>query len=215
VQRILKYHLLLRELSKNTENSSGEKDVIEKALSGMQSVAQNINEIKRLKENQQNLLDLQKRIEGYEGVSLQSLGNLILDGNMTMFEKIVNVSGNKKTAIPKGDNEYHFFLFKESILCCKEFKRKQKDLGYKFKQMIPMGLILVKDKVNNYGEAADMICAWELVRMDLQKTYIMISKSLEEKQRWINETRLIIKSLNGAPSSQSLNELDKSKFYKG
>jgi hypothetical protein len=124
-------------------------------------------------------------------------------------QSLLNRTFNKLT---NKDNTYHFFLFEELMIYCKEQKRaRDKSIGYRFKGLIPVNMIVVKDHVVNFGDAegmcnpveqkkkvkvmnihsphiifAEMKHAWELVRMDSQKTFVMMTKSLEEKERWIN-----------------------------
>ncbi|EPZ36417.1 hypothetical protein ROZALSC1DRAFT_26696 [Rozella allomycis CSF55] len=175
VQRILKYHLLLKELLKNTENNDPGKAQIENALEVMRKVALNINEIKRATENDRILKNLISNIQGYNGRPIESFGKLILDGDMTMFIKNDSLSPSKQSKF-----NFHFSLFNEIILFCKKKdpSAKQKNVTFKYKGMIPLNMILVKDQVNNFGNPE--------VRMDIQLTAIMICRSTEEKDRWVS-----------------------------
>jgi hypothetical protein len=216
VQRIMRYHLLLKvrppfsflkrqEMVKYTPSDKPGCSQLESALQKMKDAASSINEIKRQKENQRTLLALQERIEGYEvrpkstplyqGPEITSYGALLQDGKMVMVER---QSGRGNKIKDKDANGFHFFLFEDVILYCKDVSKKNSATGYKFKGLIPISLIVVRERISDLGDSegnvhSSMIWmisetkfAWELMRMDLQKSYIMTCATYEEKDRWLN-----------------------------
>jgi hypothetical protein len=66
VQRIMRYHLLLKEMLKYTPKEHEGYERLEKGLNKAKEIASAINEIKRRKENEQKLTILQGAIEGYD-----------------------------------------------------------------------------------------------------------------------------------------------------
>lgn len=149
VQRIMRYHLLLKELQRYTpENHSGYV-ALEKALTRMKDVALAVNEIKRKKENQATLTDFAARIEGYDGVPILSYGNLLQDGKMLMIDKSFMLS-KSKFGTTKNDYNMNFFLFEEVLMFCKENK-KQRASGYKYKGIIPTACLTTSPTVNDIG----------------------------------------------------------------
>lgn len=74
VQRIMRYHLLLKELVRYTpENHSGYKS-LEEGLQKMKDVAAAINEVKRKRENKRTFENLQNRLDGLE-VTVETIIN--------------------------------------------------------------------------------------------------------------------------------------------
>ncbi|GFR78227.1 guanine nucleotide exchange factor VAV2 [Elysia marginata] len=61
MQRVLKYHLLMRELMKNTDKDSSERGGLEKALEAMQDLSLYVNEVKRDHEGLQVIQEIQNR----------------------------------------------------------------------------------------------------------------------------------------------------------
>ena len=66
IQRICKYPLLLRDLLKSTEESHPDHENLVKSLQKIEEVVAYVNDRKRLAENLQKILDVQKQIESTE-----------------------------------------------------------------------------------------------------------------------------------------------------
>lgn len=127
----------------------------------MKAVAHNINEIKRRRENERTLVELQTRIEGYENLPpIVEFGSLLHDGKLSMTEvvapsKQLSSVVNSKDSALVGVNSatFHFFLLSEALFYCKE-KKKEKTasaVSYRFKGMIPMNAIIVNGHVDDLG----------------------------------------------------------------
>ncbi|KAI3646710.1 hypothetical protein MP228_009638 [Amoeboaphelidium protococcarum] len=188
VQRIMRYHLLLKELVRYTLESHPGYKALDEGLNKMKEVASAVNEIKRRKENERTVVELQQKIEGFEGPSITEFGHLIQDGRMMMIDKSALNAKSKISAIAK-DNTLNFFLFEDVLLICKENAKKKgatSAAGYKFKAAVPLTMITVRDSVSDIGNSDEYKFCWELFRIDVQKTLIVSSSSYEEKERWIS-----------------------------
>nr|XP_054769425.1 guanine nucleotide exchange factor VAV2-like [Lytechinus pictus] len=81
MQRILKYHLLLKELVKSTDKTHQERKELDEALDEMQDVSMYVNEVKRDHELMQYNETIQASLVGYRGESL----------NRWVFHEALNV----------------------------------------------------------------------------------------------------------------------------
>ncbi|XP_055695535.1 protein vav isoform X1 [Lutzomyia longipalpis] len=124
MQRILKYHLLLKKLVDETSPTHEDFRGLERAKEAMDDVAQYINEVKR---DSEHLVVIQKVRESImdldlpNGNDLQQYGRLLLDGDLNIkahedqktkhryafiFEKIMILVKSSSTRI--GDGQYSF-----------------------------------------------------------------------------------------------------------
>ena len=172
VQRILKYHLLLRELVKYSSKQSQGFDLLETALTGMMKVAQNINEIKRNKEIQMELDDLIANLIDYDGVPIKHLGSLKQSGNIVWTVK--------KPVSCKA------YLFSSTLILVKEVESKGK-ISYKYKSTLPVNTLEITNDSNL--ESIDFL------KSDTQKTFNFGFRCAEEKDRWLQCLRTAISEL--------------------
>jgi guanine nucleotide exchange factor VAV len=111
MQRVLKYHLLLRELIKNTDRVHPERESLERALEAMQDLSLYVNEVKRdnaalqlIKEIQNSITDLQMP----ENTTFKDYGKLLKDGEL----KVKSHEDNRQKT-------RYIFLFDKVMLMCK------------------------------------------------------------------------------------------------
>ncbi|XP_043976691.1 pleckstrin homology domain-containing family G member 3 isoform X2 [Gambusia affinis] len=105
VQRILKYHLLLQELSKHVDKSDPGYEVVEDAIVTMTAVAWYINDMKRKQEHAVRLQEIESLLLNWSGPDLSGFGNLVLEGSF----KVQRVK-----------KERAFFLFDKMLLIAKK-----------------------------------------------------------------------------------------------
>jgi len=109
IQRICKYPLFLKELSRLTPN---DKSLLE-AYESISRVAAMINEARRREENKNTVDFLNSRIDDWKGYNLKNFGELLYDANLLMIRREV-------------EKEVHIFFFERIIICCKEIKKERK-----------------------------------------------------------------------------------------
>ncbi|XP_060923423.1 pleckstrin homology domain-containing family G member 3-like, partial [Limanda limanda] len=105
VQRILKYHLLLQELSKHFDKSVPGYEVVEDAIITMTAVAWYINDMKRKQEHAIRLQEIESLLVNWNGPDLGGFGELVLEGSF----KVLRVK-----------KERAFFLFDKMLLIAKK-----------------------------------------------------------------------------------------------
>ncbi|XP_040206785.1 pleckstrin homology domain-containing family G member 1 isoform X2 [Rana temporaria] len=119
VQRILKYHLLLHEISNHLDKDTDGYDVVLDAIDTMQRVAWHINDMKRKHEHDIRLQEIQSLLTNWEGPDLTSYGELVLEGTfrfqraknertLFLFDRLLLIT-------KKRDDTY---TYKAHILCC-------------------------------------------------------------------------------------------------
>lgn len=112
MQRILKYHLLLKELVKCTDKSHPERVELDEALDEMQDVSMFVNEVKRDHELMETNESIQSSLVNYRGDSLNAYGRNQKDGELKI--RTNNPGGKRNPTTAR-----YCFLFDKVMLVCK------------------------------------------------------------------------------------------------
>ncbi|KAG7272637.1 hypothetical protein CRUP_033146 [Coryphaenoides rupestris] len=104
VQRILKYHLLLQEIAKHSDQQGADYEVVEEAIYTMTGVAWYINDMKRRHEHAVRLQEVQSLLLHWKGPDLTTYGELVLEGTFKVH---------------RAKNERTLFLFDRMLLITK------------------------------------------------------------------------------------------------
>ncbi|XP_075548673.1 vav guanine nucleotide exchange factor isoform X2 [Dermacentor variabilis] len=179
MQRVLKYHLLLKELMKNTAESHEDYNGLEKALQTMLDLAHYINEVKRDNETLQIIADIQASITDVDlpqNMELKDYGRLLKDGEL----KIKSHDDNNKIK-----NRY-IFIFDRMMLMCKSTKIMDKLFGGE-QYIYKSSLALCDYRLENAPANARMATRyyWYLVHVENRTAYTMYAKTEEMKKKWI------------------------------
>ncbi|KAL3242747.1 hypothetical protein MRX96_002513 [Rhipicephalus microplus] len=183
MQRVLKYHLLLKELMKNTAEGHEDHHGLEKALQSMLDLAHYINEVKRDNETLQIIADIQASITDVDlpqNMELKDYGRLLKDGEL----KIKSHDDNNKIK-----NRY-IFIFDRMMLMCKSTKGEQ----YIYKS----ALALCDYRLENAPANARMATRyyWYLVHVENRTAYTMYAKTEEMKKKWIEAIEKAMDNIN-------------------
>uniref|UniRef100_G1U027 Vav guanine nucleotide exchange factor 1 n=1 Tax=Oryctolagus cuniculus TaxID=9986 RepID=G1U027_RABIT len=127
MQRVLKYHLLLQELVKHTQDAM-EKENLRLALDAMRDLAQCVNEVKRDNETLRQITNFQLSIENLDQ-SLAHYGRPKMDGEL----KITSVERRSKM------DRYAFLLDKALLIC------KRRGDSYDLKDFVNLHSFQVRD----------------------------------------------------------------------
>ncbi|XP_052788141.1 proto-oncogene vav-like isoform X2 [Mya arenaria] len=189
MQRVLKYHLLLRELIKNTDRDSEDQFYLQQALESMQDLSLYVNEVKRdnealalIEEIQRSIVDLQMPAN----TSLRDYGKLQKDGELKVRSHIDNRVRQR-----------YIFLFDKVMLMAKTRIVNKLLWGdtYSFKEAI----VLSEYKVDTSSAIRDgqrrpekWNCTFQMVKQDNSMTYTLLSKTEEIKQKWIEAIHLAL-----------------------
>ncbi|XP_053380469.1 proto-oncogene vav-like isoform X3 [Mercenaria mercenaria] len=182
MQRVLKYHLLLRELIKNTDRTQNDVSFLQQALEAMQDLSLYVNEVKRdnealalIQEIQNSITDLQMP----QNTSLRDYGRLQKDGELKVRSHVDNKVRQR-----------YIFLFDKVMLM-----GKSKGETYSFKEAI----VLAEYKVDSTPATKDgnrrpdkWNCSFQIVKQDNSMAYTFFAKTEEIKTKWIEAINLAL-----------------------
>ncbi|XP_011333620.2 uncharacterized protein LOC105277145 isoform X2 [Ooceraea biroi] len=187
VQRILKYHLLLENLSKeydaecdSRENEAEGRSAIEAALVAMTGIAQHINAMKRRHEHAVRVQEIQSLLYGWPGPDLTTSGELVAEGRFRM----------RGAKAPR-----HAFLFDRMLLLTK--KKEGGLLVYKAHIMCS-NLMLIESIP---GEPL----SFHVIPFDNPRLqYTLQARNLEQKREWtLQIKRVILENYNAVIPSHA------------
>ncbi|KAL4219511.1 Guanine nucleotide exchange factor vav2 [Mactra antiquata] len=193
MQRVLKYHLLLRELIKNTDKNHEDIPYLQQALEAMQDLSLYVNEVKRdnealalIQEIQNSIVDLQMP----SNMSLRDYGRLQKDGELKVRSHVDNKVRQR-----------YIFLFDKVMLMGKARIVDKFLWGetYSFKEAI----VLHDYKVDNSSSARDggrrpdkWNCSFQMVKTDKSMAYTFFAKTEDIKTKWIEAIHLALDNTN-------------------
>ncbi|CAK8674387.1 unnamed protein product [Clavelina lepadiformis] len=121
MQRILKYHLLVKELNKNTNDSHNDKSDLAKALDAMQELSKYVNEVKRDSEMVVTINQFESCLLDYTmQLPLHTYGHLLKDGELKV-----------KNSSDRNSKSRFTMLFDQAI-----FMTSEKNGMYKLKDLV-------------------------------------------------------------------------------
>ncbi|XP_046751746.1 uncharacterized protein LOC124414743 isoform X2 [Diprion similis] len=172
VQRILKYHLLLQNLSKECDADVEENELtisaIEGALAAMTGIARHINVMKRKHEHAVRVQEIQSLLYGWPGPDLTTSGELVAEGRFRM----------RGAKAPR-----HAFLFDRMLLLTK--KKEDGLLVYKA-HIVCSNLMLIESIP---GEAL----SFHVIPFDNPRLqYTLQARNLEQKREWTMQIKRVI-----------------------
>uniref|UniRef100_A0A3Q2QLU1 DH domain-containing protein n=1 Tax=Fundulus heteroclitus TaxID=8078 RepID=A0A3Q2QLU1_FUNHE len=166
VQRILKYHLLLQELSKHVDKSDPGYEVVEDAIITMTAVAWYINDMKRKQEHAVRLQEIESLLMNWSGPDLSGFGELVLEGSF----KVLRVK-----------KERAFFLFDKMLLIA---KKRLEQFIYST-HIFCCNLQLVET-------LKDPLCFKVSDQTIPKQQHVVQTKNQEEKRLWVHYLKRLI-----------------------
>ncbi|XP_018369678.1 PREDICTED: uncharacterized protein LOC108765449 isoform X1 [Trachymyrmex cornetzi] len=187
VQRILKYHLLLENLSKEygadcdlRENEAEGRSAIEAALAAMTGIAKHINAMKRRHEHAVRVQEIQSLLYGWLGPDLTTSGELVAEGRFRM----------RGAKAPR-----HAFLFDRMLLLTK----KKEDSLLIYKAHIMCSNLMLIESIP--GEPL----SFHVIPFDNPRLqYTLQARNLEQKREWtLQIKRVILENYNAVIPSHA------------
>eukprot|EP00027_Filamoeba_sp_ATCC50430_P016850 CAMPEP_0168571736 /NCGR_PEP_ID=MMETSP0413-20121227/17521_1 /TAXON_ID=136452 /ORGANISM="Filamoeba nolandi, Strain NC-AS-23-1" /LENGTH=753 /DNA_ID=CAMNT_0008604661 /DNA_START=30 /DNA_END=2291 /DNA_ORIENTATION=+ len=187
VQRIPRYNLLLKDLLKRTWSDHPDYEALTQASQKADKIAEYLNEMKRLAEEQTVLMELQSKITGKAVPRLA-----IIDRKMyrsTTFED-------------SKQGEVTLFLFNDMIMCCKPDKKQ-----YKFKETFQTKELEIRPP--SVADSANK--SFSVYFVNTKKALFEITaKTSEEKEAWVSDfnkaKQALEKSKSNGQSSNKTNQ---------
>lgn len=192
VQRVLKYHLLLHELLRQTPDTAPEdQSALRTAYEHMIDLGQFINEVKRDAETLQIIGDIERSItdlEMPEQTQLQDYGRLVRDGEL----KVRSYDNHHKL------RARYVFVFDKVLLMCKAMRNDQYSyrqalilLDYELCDQLPTALVSVMSN----GMSGAVLPpsagsnAFFLMHQLQHHVFTFFAKNEEQKLHWMSSIR--------------------------
>uniref|UniRef100_A0A8C0TL51 Proto-oncogene vav n=2 Tax=Canis lupus familiaris TaxID=9615 RepID=A0A8C0TL51_CANLF len=177
MQRVLKYHLLLQELVKHTQDAV-EKENLRLALDAMRDLAQCVNEVKRDNETLRQITNFQLSIENLDQ-SLAHYGRPKIDGEL----KITSVERRSKM------DRYAFLLDKALLIC------KRRGDSYDLKDFVNLHSFQVRDDSSGERENKKWTHMFLLIEDQGVQGYELFFKTRELKKKWMEQFEMAISNI--------------------
>lgn len=170
VQRLPRYVLLLKELTRNTDPSTPAFAELDKAVKKMSAITLSINEAKRHIEAASRVLGVQQRLEGCKVSLLVPHRKLLKEG------QIIELQDARRTVIsplssprPQVRKPRNVFLFNDILLWSR--------LGYQFKGLFNLAACDITPDLNN------MKCTISMGKI----SFVIYSQVIDEIESWTHD----------------------------
>ncbi|XP_073415250.1 guanine nucleotide exchange factor VAV2 isoform X9 [Dendrobates tinctorius] len=177
MQRVLKYHLLLKELLSHTAECP-ERLTLKEALEAMQDLAMYINEVKRDKETLKKISEFQNSIENLQ-VNLEEFGRPKIDGELKV-RSIVN----------QAKQDRYLFLFDKVVIVC-----KRKGYSYELKEMIELLYHKMSDDPTYNKDIKKWSYGFYLIHLQGKQGFQFFCKTEEMKRKWMEQFEMAISNI--------------------
>ncbi|CAD7087403.1 unnamed protein product [Hermetia illucens] len=178
MQRILKYHLLLDKLVKETSTHHEDYRGLERAKDAMIDVAKYINEVKRdsdhlviIQKVKDSIVDLQLP----NGNDLQQYGHLLLDGELH-----IKAHEDQKT------KQRYAFIFEKIMILVKPLNGKSNDVQYTFRESHNLAEYRVENGHSRRTLGRDSRFKYPLIlaRKSQKAAFTLYLKTEPERDKW-------------------------------
>ncbi|XP_007432565.1 proto-oncogene vav [Python bivittatus] len=177
MQRVLKYHLLLQELTKYTTEPT-EKENLRQALDAMRDLAQCVNEVKRDNETLKQITNFQLSIENLSQ-SLAHFGRPKIDGELKI------ITGEKRSKLDR----YGFLLDKALLIC------KRKGDSYEMKIFIDLCNYQIRDDSSTEKDNKKWTHMFVLIELNGFLGYELYFKTRELKKKWMEQFEMALSNI--------------------
>uniref|UniRef100_A0A452QUF1 Guanine nucleotide exchange factor VAV2 n=1 Tax=Ursus americanus TaxID=9643 RepID=A0A452QUF1_URSAM len=183
MQRVLKYHLLLKELLSHSTDRP-ERQQLKEALEAMQDLAMYINEVKRDKETLKKISEFQSSIENLQ-VKLEEYGRPKIDGEL----KVRSIVNHTK-------QDRYLFLFDKVVIVC-----KRRGYSYELKEVIELLFHkMTDDPMNNkdvkkVGPGLPWSYGFYLIHLQGKQGFQFFCKTEDMKRRWMEQFEMAMSNI--------------------
>ncbi|XP_011480298.1 guanine nucleotide exchange factor VAV2 isoform X6 [Oryzias latipes] len=182
MQRVLKYHLLLKELLSHSTDRP-ERQQLKEALEAMQDLAMYINEVKRDNETLKKISEFQSSIENLQ-VKLEEYGRPKIDGEL----KVSSIINRTK-------QDRYIFLFDKVVIVC-----KRKGYNYELKEIIELQSYKMSDDLmNNRDMKKSSGKMWSygfyLIHLQGKQGFQFFCKAEDTKRIWMEQFEMAMSNI--------------------
>ncbi|PIN98045.1 hypothetical protein AB205_0112300, partial [Aquarana catesbeiana] len=177
MQRVLKYHLLLKELLSHTSDCP-ERQTLREALEAMQDLAMYINEVKRDKETLKKISEFQNSIENLQ-VKLEEFGRPKIDGELKV-----------RSMVNQAKQDRYLFLFDKVVIVC-----KRKGYSYELKEIIELLSHKMTDDPMNNKDIKKWSYGFFLVHLQGKQGFQFFCKTDDMKRKWMEQFEMAMSNI--------------------
>ncbi|XP_037121279.1 guanine nucleotide exchange factor VAV2 isoform X11 [Syngnathus acus] len=177
MQRVLKYHLLLKELLSHSTDRP-ERQQLKEALEAMQDLAMYINEVKRDNETLKKISEFQSSIENLQ-VKLEEYGRPKIDGEL----KVCSIVNRTK-------QDRYIFLFDKVVIVC-----KRKGYSYELKEIIELQLYKMSDDPMNNRDMKKWSYGFYLIHLQGKQGFQFFCKTEDTKRKWMEQFEMAMSNI--------------------
>uniref|UniRef100_A0A673H3Z5 Guanine nucleotide exchange factor VAV2-like n=1 Tax=Sinocyclocheilus rhinocerous TaxID=307959 RepID=A0A673H3Z5_9TELE len=177
MQRVLKYHLLLKELVSHSMDRP-ERQQLKEALEAMQDLAMYINEVKRDNETLKKISEFQSSIENLQ-VKLEEYGRPKIDGEL----KVCSIVNRTK-------QDRYIFLFDKVVIVC-----KRKGYNYELKEIIELHLYKMSDDPMNNRDMKKWSYGFYLIHLQGKQGFQFFCKTEDTKRKWMEQFEMAMSNI--------------------
>ncbi|XP_020837599.1 guanine nucleotide exchange factor VAV2 isoform X5 [Phascolarctos cinereus] len=177
MQRVLKYHLLLKELLSHSADRP-ERQQLKEALEAMQDLAMYINEVKRDKETLKKISEFQSSIENLQ-VKLEEFGRPKIDGEL----KVRSIVNHTK-------QDRYLFLFDKVVIVC-----KRKGYSYELKEIIELLFHKMTDDPMNNKDIKKWSYGFYLIHLQGKQGFQFFCKTEDMKRKWMEQFEMAMSNI--------------------
>uniref|UniRef100_A0A672IX71 Vav 2 guanine nucleotide exchange factor n=1 Tax=Salarias fasciatus TaxID=181472 RepID=A0A672IX71_SALFA len=178
MQRVLKYHLLLKELLSHSADRP-ERQQLKEALEAMQDLAMYINEVKRDNETLKKISEFQSSIENLQQVKLEEYGRPKIDGEL----KVCSIVNRTK-------QDRYIFLFDKVVIVC-----KRKGYSYELKEIIELQSYKMSDDPMNNRDMKKWSYGFYLIHLQGKQGFQFFCKTEETKRKWMEQFEMAMSNI--------------------
>ncbi|XP_041915000.1 guanine nucleotide exchange factor VAV2 isoform X6 [Alosa sapidissima] len=208
MQRVLKYHLLLKELLSHSTDRP-ERLQLKEALEAMQDLAMYINEVKRDNETLKKISEFQSSIENlvcffpYQHVKLEEYGRPKIDGELKV-----------STAVNRTKQDRYIFLFDKVVIVC-----KRKGYNYELKEIIELQYYKMSDDpMNNRDMKKSSGKMWSygfyLIHLQGKQGFQFFSKTEDTKRKWMEQFEMAMSNIKPERATANQHNFEMHTFEK-
>ncbi|XP_069788150.1 guanine nucleotide exchange factor VAV2 isoform X4 [Narcine bancroftii] len=201
MQRILKYHLLLKELLSHSSDRP-EKQQLKEALEAMQDLAMYINEVKRDNETLKKISEFQCSIENLQ-TSLANYGRPKIDGELKVC-----------STVNRTKQDRYLFLFDKAVIVC-----KRKGYNYELKETIDLQTHkMTDDPMNNkdlrkcHGKMWSY--AFYLIHLQGKQGFQLFCKTEDMKRKWMEQFEMALSNIKPEKATANYHNFQMTTFDK-
>ncbi|XP_015811782.1 guanine nucleotide exchange factor VAV3 isoform X3 [Nothobranchius furzeri] len=196
MQRVLKYHLLLQELVKHTQDAA-DKNNLKTALDAMKDLAQYVNEVKRDNETLREIDQYQRSIENLNQ-PLLTFGRPKGDGEVRLVSNI-----------DKRKQDRHIFLFDVAAVVC-----KRRGDNYEMKDILDLNLFKVTNNPTSDREGKKWCYGFYVTHQQGHTGFELFFKTRELKKKWLEQFEMAISNIHPEKANHNSHQFKMHTFEK-